>query len=233
MVYEDETIEVEIDYQIDAPFISAAKIFNCFDAVPNVGATYSITLCADVPVNAYPTMAINSGSSAGHAFLVVTKQNGNQSITQAFGFYPAQTPSIFNAFSPVAGGIKDNGGQEINASIQMSMTATQFGIIKQKAIGWSTEKYSLAAYNCSDYAINIFNAVSPKPLEIAPLTMAAPGNTNAYSPATPITIEINNSPQMLFARLQQIKKEGGPEASRISINQSHNYRSPISKGECN
>jgi len=230
----NDMVEIEAEYIYNLPGVDLSKMFKCFDNVPSIGATYSIRLCSDIPSNSNPNASANfSAASGGHTFLTITKANGSTSVTQSFGFYPFSQPSWIDPFSPVTSAIKDNGAQEINASLDMDLTETQFNTIKQNSISWSTRNYELADYNCGNYAVDIFNSVRNTPLIIPGYQIILPGTTNPWVPSSPITVLINNSPQMLFSKLQEMKNNNGPESSKIVIDQSHNYTAPISKGECN
>jgi len=226
--------EIEAEYIYNLPGVDLSKMFKCFDNVPSIGATYSIRLCSDIPSNSNPNASANfSAASGGHTFLTITKTNGSTSVTQSFGFYPSSQPSWIDPFSPVTSTLKDNGAQEINASLEMNLTETQFNTVKQNAISWSTRNYELTDYNCSNYAVDIFNSVRTTPIIIPGYQIVLPGNTNPWAPNNPVTVTINKSPQMLFSKLQEMKNNNDPESSKIVIDQSHNYTAPISKGECN
>jgi hypothetical protein len=230
----DDMAEIEAEYIYNLPGVDLSKMFKCFDNVPSGGATYSIKLCSDIPSNSNPNASANfSAASGGHTFLIITKTNGGTSVTQSFGFYPSSQPSWIDPFAPVTSTVKDNGAQEINASLEMDLTESQFNTVKQNAISWSTRNYQLADYNCSNFAVDIFNSVRAIPLTIPGYQIVLPGNTNPWAPSDPITITINKSPQMLFSKFQGMKNNNDPEASKIVIDQSHNYTAPISKGECN
>jgi len=230
----DDMVEIEAEYIYNLPGVDLSKMFKCFDNVPSAGATYTIKLCADLPSNSNPNASANfSAASGGHTFLTIIKSNGGTSVTQSFGFYPSSSPSWFDPFAPVTSTIKDNGAQEINASIEMNITESQFNRVKQNATSWSTKNYELADYNCSNYAVDIFNSVRNNPLVIPGYQIILPGNTNPWAPSNPITVTINKSPQMLFGKLQEMKNNNDPEATKIAVDQSHNYMAPISKGECN
>lgn len=236
-VTQDPPMEFEEEYIYDLPGIDINKIFKCFDNVPSNGATYTIKLCADLPSNSNPGASANfSAISGGHTFLTVTKTNGSVSVTQSFGFYPESMPSLLDPFGLVASTLKDNGVQEINASIEMNINESQFNKVKQNAIAFSSRKYELADYNCTDYALDIFNSARMNPIKVPPYKVILPGSAGAmtFNPAAePIAVFIEKSPQMLFSTLRQMKNSYHAEASRILIDQSHNYRSPVSKGECN
>lgn len=80
------TINVNFDELTTAP-IDLSKLLNCFKYIQDLDATYSITICAQLPIDGDSWPVIPS-LATGHAFLTITKTNGNSSITQNFGFYP-------------------------------------------------------------------------------------------------------------------------------------------------
>lgn len=231
-VQTESMLEFEPEYVYSLTGIDLTKIFKCFDNVPSVGAVYSVKLCTDIPSNNNPGASSNStGVSAGHTFLIVSKKNGTTAVTQSFGFYPQSSPSWYDPFASVTSTMKDNGSQEINASLEMTISESQFNTVKQNAINWSKRNYALGDYNCTNYAMDIFNSVRTTPISVAPYKVILPGNTNPWAPSDPITITIEKSPQKLFTKLQEMKTTSA-ESSLITIQQDHNYRSPISKGEC-
>src|SRR5258708_16257285 len=54
-----DPIDVEKEYVYGKPIVDVQKYFNCFDQVPSDGASYTIQLCADVPVNSNPAMSMH------------------------------------------------------------------------------------------------------------------------------------------------------------------------------
>lgn len=232
--YQESLLEYEGEYIYSLPEIDVWKFFNCFNTVPSVGAIYIIKLCVDVPSNNNPgASSTSSGSSAGHTFLTVTKSNGDSKITQSFGFYPKSEPSFFDPFASVGSAMKDNGGNEYNAAIEMNISEDQFEKIKNNAIVWAVNPYTLSDYNCTNYALDVFNSVRSVPIAIAPYKVVLPGAPNPWGESEPITINIEKSPQMLFFKLQAMKNNNEPEAGKIQIDQTHNSVSPVSHGECN
>jgi hypothetical protein len=174
------------------------------------------------------------GVNAGHSFLVVTKAGGGTSITQAFGFYPAEKFSMLNPFATLPSVIKDNGGQEINGSLSMLLSADQFNNLKTAAINFSARSYILDASNCTDYALTVFNSVRATPISLQPYVILQPGIVVSGAAISPgFTVTIQNSPQRLFEKLGQIKTDGGPESSNVQINLSGGLRAAISHGPCN
>ncbi len=231
-----DPIEAEPEYADDLPVINIQKYFNCFDLVPSAGATYSIKLCADLPINNNPGASMNfsGGVNAGHSFLVITKSSGSSTITQCFGFYPQERPSLLNPFSPITSVLKDNGNREINASITMVITSDQFNAVKVGAINLCNSSYSLDNSNCTDYALGVFNAARTNPLKIDPYIIREPGISSPTGISSPgFDVTINSSPQQLYSKLSAMKSASDPEASNIQVDLSHNYKSPASHGECN
>jgi hypothetical protein len=231
------TIQVKAEYQYSLPVENIAAIMRCFNLVPSAGATYSISICADVPVNSSPLTTVNpfsSNAQIGHSFLIAKKTNGSASVTQSFGFYPATTPSIWNPFGPVASAIKDNGNQEINAELTMTVTAAQFNTFAAAVTALAAHAYTLDSFNCTDFAVRAVNSVRSSPLEVPPYTIylpAGPNGDNVSTQATPLTIP--NSPQGLYELLAAMKMAGGPEAGNTVTDLTHNTKSPASHGQCN
>jgi hypothetical protein len=227
-------LELEHEYVNSIPIVDIRKMFNCFDLISNDGASYSVQLCVDVPVNGNPAASSNtSGINAGHSFLVITKSGTGISITQSFGFYP-KSLSILDPFSTVSSAIKNNGGQEINGSLAMSISPEQFNNLKATAIELSTKQYSLDSWNCTDYALSVFNSVRNTPIALDPYVIRQPGINISGAPASPgFNVTIANSPQRLYEKLNTMKKSGAGEASNILLDLSHDLSAPDSHGECN
>ena len=140
------------------PNIYLDQLFNCFNNVPDNGATYTIKLCADVPVNSRPGQLVDGSLSPGHSFITITKTNGSSSVTQSFGFYPVNGVKSVN-MQPQDSKMNNNGGHEYDASIEATMKATQFSAVRFKAKDLTTKQYDLNNSNCTDYAIEVFNVV--------------------------------------------------------------------------
>ncbi len=227
-------LQFEQDYVNSIPTIDIRKFFNCFDQIPDVGASYSVQLCVDVPINNNPAASSNtSGFSAGHTFLVVTKSLGGMSITQSFGFYPSTTLSVWNPFSSRQSAIKDNGGQEINGSLTISISTAQFNSLKTTAINLASKSYVLDSSNCTDYALGVFNSARSSPIVLPPYVVREPGLIiSGASASSGFTVTIANSPQQLYEKLSQMKTNADAEASNIQLNLSHNLKAPISHGPC-
>jgi len=130
--------------------------FQCFGALIS-SASYTITLCADLPDNDHPDV-VHIKNEPGHVFIILSKKDSVSSCSMAFGFYPRKPlSSLF--FKKVRSKILENHSREYEVSISKSITVTDFQLIEQKAIEFSIKKYDLAHYNCYDYALEIFNSI--------------------------------------------------------------------------
>jgi len=196
--------------------IDLQKYFNCFDNIPDAGATYSVKLCADLPRNQYPYQAMN-GMTPGHVFITLTKTNGSQSITQSFGFYPSNG-ILSTSMLPVSSKIVDDGhnNHEYNASILMNVSQIDFNAVKNLALAHANAmQYDLSDFNCTDFGLQCFNIARAVPISIDPL------------PGWGI---INNTPNMLYIKLDYMKYTNAPEAANIQIGV---FNAPTSYGACN
>ncbi len=131
----------------------------CFEPV-NPQAAYSLTLCTDIPDNTNPSR-IHMKSETGHVFLIFSKINGQDSIHNVFGFYPRR-PASSLIFKNVRSEILNNGRREYNASVSTELDAGTFSLAIQQAVQLAKRKYNINKYNCYDYALELFNAVTGK-----------------------------------------------------------------------
>lgn len=212
------------DYSNSGPGINLQKYLNCFNNIPDAGATYSIKLYADLPDNSNPDR-IASGVTPGHAFITLTKTNGSSNVSQTFGFYPVSGPlSIFNV--PVDSKIVDDGKtrHEFNASITMNLSQISFNTIKNDlAPMLAGNDYDLDGYNCTDFALQLFNYGRPSTDKIVvPDTFIQ--DFNGYYQ------NFGTTPNGLYKKLKEMKNLGGPQAANIQIG---TFQAPNSYGACN
>ena len=224
-------VKVPAEYSNSLPVINVQSYFNCFTQVPDLGATYLLQLCTDIPINGDPNESFDlssGGVTVGHSFLVVTKSNTGVSVTQSFGFYPGETPAFWNPTSPVPSAIKDNGGHEINASITIALTAAQFATVQSTAIADAANAYSITNYNCTNYALGVFNSVASPPLTVSPFDVYI-----STGPGTePIHYSIAQSPEGLYNTLASLQNGGGTLPAAIQVSPSGLLSSPTSHGAC-
>lgn len=210
---------IESDQAIDL-----TKLLNCFNSVNSSGASYEIKLCTDLPVNYQPTALTTLLFTPGHAFITLTKTNGNQSVSQSFGFYPLESKtSIFN--DPVPSKMVYDKNHEYNASIKFSLNPMQFDAAINKAKYLATNLYDLNDFNCTNYALDVFNeAIDPNvglavPDWIGPPHIAQPGQPD---------INYGTTPNGLYKLLQQLSTNS-VYSSKINIG---TFDSPTGSGLC-
>ena len=212
------TFEVEFESLVNGPAIDLNKFFNCFNQISDAGASFSVKLCVDIPVNDHPLVPVDLAGSPGHTFLTFTKTNGSESVTQSFGFYPDSWLNITGF--PVSSKIEDNGEQyhehEYNASIVMNnITSTEFDAMLILSTSLANAPYTLAGYNCTAYALDVFNFIRTNPI--------VPDGYDA-----PFYGLIPYSPQGLYTKLEADKNAG---MSGITVGGVS--KAPTSHGPCN
>lgn len=222
VMLEDPLISVDVETQDLNPAIDLQKYINCFNAIPDAGSTCSIEIFADIPVDSDPMKLFNTESqSPGHTFIQLKKSNGSQSAIQNIGFYPETNYKSIMTTAPVPGKLVDNGVHEFNASIVMNVSPDNFkSILTEIQYLGGFIKYDIDEYNCTDFALDVFNKVRSDKLQIP--TYNIPGGINAGGTRTP---------QGLYNKLWQMKYSGSAEASSITIGNFKNWVAQ-SNGPC-
>jgi len=219
-----EVIEVEADDSAIKDSVNPRKMVDCFGNISNTGATYSVKINADIPVNSAPNLLFNIlEGSPGHVFITLTKIgiNGEQ-VNQSIGFYPDKGyKSILNPNDFVKGKIVNDGligsEHEYNASYAVSATSEQFENIINRLKNISSLDYSLANGNCAHFAISLFNEVDPF---FSSQAITYPfGGTMKYLTATPLGV---------YNTLQNYKNNNIPNVEVGVVK-----KSLTSKGPCN
>lgn len=209
-----------IDENAGDPPIDLQKFMNCFSLVPDAGATYSIKLCSDLPVNYFPNIPFNINLSPGHTFITLTKTNGTESVTQSVGFYP----NTMSASAP--GGFRDNGiigdGHEYNAAITINTaSAGNFNTVIQSLLSHQNDQYEITTNNCTTVALEAFNSIISPPIQVDVFQLLVP--------STPTTsISILQSPQELFKSIGRFQP-----STQITKQYRVNQQAPDSHGPCN
>jgi hypothetical protein len=211
------------DYSDTEAGIDLEAYFRCFDNVSSSGATYSIKLSTDLPINGRPNSLV-SGTTPGHVFITMTKTNGSNSVTQSFGFYPKNGIwSIFNA--PVDSKVVDDGQHEFNASMTMNISPAQFVSVRHLAINYAnTLDYDLNDFNCGDFALYLFNNSRPVNEQIQVPDWIVPSGYPSRPDAN-----FGTTPNGIYKKLKEMKDANHPEASNIQLG---TYTAPTSHGPC-
>ena len=194
----DNTIQIEVESD-DNPSIKVEDYIKCFGSVPDANAIYCVTIFSDLPVNSDPYKIFNcSTGSPGHSFIQLSKYNGNQSIQQNFGFYPENGwKAASNA--DISSKVVDNEGHEFNASLSLTISGSQFQAALNRIQTIANYDYNITEWNCTDFALSVFNAASASPLSIPKVAIP----TSQYPVPTPIAL--SNTPQGLYDEIQTLQ----------------------------
>lgn len=207
------------------PPVSLQSLFNCFAQIPDAGATYTVKLCVDLPVNGFWQAPFNLGASPGHTFLTLTKTNGSQTISQSVGFYPIGSGG--NPVNPNATGrFKNNGNppHQYNAAItDYNVSANQFSMVMNNLLSHENDTYNLNNNNCTTIALNTFNLLLTTPITIEPFIIQPPGIP------PPLPLIFMQSPQKLYKKIGELYVGAG---SGLSKEFDVNYDSPLSRNLC-
>lgn len=215
------TYLIDLENQDQNPAIDIQKYINCFTAIPDAGAKCSVEIMTDIPVDNNPNAFFDiDAQSPGHVFLSLSKSNGSQHVTQNIGFYPGSGYKSITLF-PSSGKLVNNAGHEFNASLSMEVSSAQLAGMLNKMLQTSSQSYDVELNNCTDWALNVFNLGRATPLEIP-----------RYPIPTASTMNLVNSPQGLYKKLQNIVTNNEPEKSHVTIGIYKGYAGG-SNGPCN
>jgi hypothetical protein len=205
--YQDPPMLIDFEEQADNAAIDIEKFLKCFDAILDAGSTSSITLSTDIPVDKDYRKLFDWGTGApGHVFVTITKQNGTQRVSQNIGFYPKIREKVALTPAPVEGKFVNNAGHEFNAEFRMDLTPENLRrTLTHIRYLARFIKYDIDEYNCTDFAIDVFNASRVDKLDI-PLYDIPGGITAAGS----------RTPNGLYYRLYEMVAQGHPEAKNIT-----------------
>jgi hypothetical protein len=221
----DPPILVDYEGQYADPAIDLDKYVKCFTNIPDAGATCSIEILTDIPVDNDPSKFFDwSNGSPGHTFLQIKKSNGSQFAMQNIGFYPVSGWKTTLTTAPIDGKFVDNSGHEYNASLKMNITPDQLNsaLIHMQYLARFI-KYDIDEYNCTDWAMDIFNHVRDPLKALTIQKYDLPGAAAPYGTSTP---------NGLYLKLQEMKNSGGPDASNVDIGFLKGYVA-TSNGPCN
>jgi hypothetical protein len=220
---EDPAIKIDFEPVENKDAIEVEKYLKCFANIPDAGSTCSIEILSDIPVDKDPNVFFNwNTGSPGHTFLQIKKSSGSEIVSQNIGFYPEEGWKTLLTTAPVKGKFVDNGYHEFNASLKRDISADQLKDVLIKIENLSKfVKYDIDEYNCTDFALEVFNSVPfSKPLEIPKFNIPggmAPNGTN--------------TPQGLYQKLKSMR-QAGEEYTNITIPGVKGFVSS-SNGPCN
>ncbi len=224
VIKNDDPAFIDFELAENLPAIDLAKYLKCFGNIPDAGATCSIKIATDIPFDKDPTKFFDWGTlSPGHTFLQIIKANGAQRIQQNIGFYPAEGYKVGMTTEAVKGKLVDNAGHEFNASLVMDITPDQLkGILIHMQYLAGFIKYDIDDYNCTDFALEVFNYKRGGNQLIIPM----------YDIMGGMAPNGTATPQGLYQQLKKMQSQGGPEAKNINIPGVKGYAGN-SNGPCN
>jgi hypothetical protein len=176
-------------------------------------ASYSITICGDVPNNKKPHM-VAYNQQTGHVFLIlqVIDSIKNDTSSQVFGFYPKKgLPTLF--FKTIKSKMMDNSERNYDVSITKHLTRAEFDTVLEKSLSLSKRIYHINKYNCYDYALFVFNSVAGKD--------ALPTVHVRF----PFVFGKGGSPVGLYKDMERLKNNGSPWAPFIKFGE---MKAPVS-----
>ncbi|HSR38287.1 MAG TPA: hypothetical protein VLL95_05185, partial [Phnomibacter sp.] len=169
----------EMDESDKKPAIDIEKYLKCFDNIPDAGATYQVKVYVDIPVNQTPDVLIGTSQSTGefgpgHVFMKLSKFNGSQTVSQVFGFYPANGLKSATMNAVPSKMVDDGNAQgtqhEFNASMSMgNWNGPEFRQLLQQIRSNSTRQYELDQFNCANFVATCINGVKPGTLASDPV----------------------------------------------------------------
>ncbi|HMK02592.1 MAG TPA: hypothetical protein VK489_00290 [Ferruginibacter sp.] len=174
-------------------------------------ADYTMTICADVPVNDKPDRVYKKGEP-GHVFLILSKRDllTGKTTSRSFGFYPRIPVTCL--FKQARSKILDNCNREYDASLERKLSKEEFSAIVDKCRELAKKKYNLKKFNCYDYIIEIFNSLPG--VEKLPLTKVK----------FPFILGRGGSPCGLYKDLGKLASGNSTWASAIRFG---DFRSPV------
>lgn len=91
--------------------------------------------------------------------------------------------NICISYGAIASITKDNGSRQYDASVTMNTSSLDFTAVQNMAVYLSTNmKYDLDDYNCTDYALQVFNSVRNNPLVVPDWVVQSSGTNYGTIP---------------------------------------------------
>lgn len=185
-------------YFVESPTepINLQQLIDCFNNIPsNAQTTYKITIHTALAELGKPNQVYNAtDKTPGHAYITMQKTNGSASRSLTFGFYPSADSwmSILKNAEDSSIGKEDDEKRRSDASYTINVTSTAFNNARNVALSGSLQKYDLNDFNCTNYAIQVFEA-------------AMGGGTGLQVPNSAVGYK---TPSSLYLRLSDMKTAG-------------------------
>lgn len=141
------------------------RMMNCFENIRSSlsdSSTFSITIYVEQPIP--NSDAPNDGTNPGHTFISMSTNdptNSDNSITQTFGFYPAESVYPHLGINTSDGEFINNANHFYHVSATININETQFFGVVSDVTNMSSPvpEYNLETNNCTDTGISIANSV--------------------------------------------------------------------------
>lgn len=188
-----------------ARVVNLSQRLKCFDPISTTPDTkYKVTIHVHDAVAGSPNIDYSRGQ-VGHAYITMEKTTGTSTQSLTFGFYPNQDSWITVTNNAVASAIGEEAANNIRRSdirYTVDISSSDFSNLSFKARDSATKFYDLNDYNCTNYAIEVFNAAmsSDKKLSVPN------SSTTGYK-----------TPSALHKKLADMKQQGTPGISDQSI----------------
>ncbi|WP_286751704.1 MULTISPECIES: hypothetical protein [Sphingobacterium] len=185
-------------YFVESPTepINLQQLIDCFNNIPsNAQTTYKVTIHTALAEPGKPNQVYNAtDKTPGHAYITMQKTNGSASRSLTFGFYPSADSwmSILKNAEDSSIGKEDDEKRRSDASYTINVTSTAFNNARNVALSGSLQKYDLNDFNCTNYAIQVFEA-------------AMGGGTGLQVPNSAVGYK---TPSSLYLRLSDMKTAG-------------------------
>ncbi len=214
-----DVVTIDMEAPENKPAIDAKKFMDCFGNIPDNGATCTITIASDIPVDGHPDKFFNwSDASPGHTYIELYKAGSAGGIvSQNIGFYPNSSWKVV-AGTNIASKIGDDAGHEYNARYTISVSPAQLQAAINAVNTYSSHDYNISTFNCADFALTVFNAAGGN-LTIPKYQI--PGYPNGSTGS--------NTPQGLYNKISDLAVAGNANAQ---TNGNKAYGG-TSKGPCN
>ncbi len=212
-------ITIDMEAPENKPAIDAKKYMDCFGNIPDNGATCTITIASDIPVDGQPDKFFNwSDASPGHTYIELYKAGSSGGIvSQNIGFYPNSSWKVV-AGTNISSKIGDDAGHEYNARYTISVSPAQLQAAINAVNTYSSHEYNISSFNCADFALTVFNAAGGN-LTIPKYQI--PGYPNGSTGSS--------TPQGLYNKISDLAVAGNANAQ---TNGNKAYGG-TSKGPCN
>jgi len=149
--------------------INTTQLKESFARVPDTDAEYLLTIYTDLPVknNMKQFISLLEGYP-GHSFIRLTKISGDRCCTKTFGLYPTIPIAALLFPGNSLGKFCDDTQHHYDYFQRINLTAHQFKSLLDYIHMKNTHlTYNLREYNCTDFALEIFNKIQPwRPLQL-------------------------------------------------------------------